>query len=94
MFEVPASMLSAALARRLLGELLRGWGTADIVEYPELVVSELVTNAVRHAPGSASHMVEVVGQADLMEIAVVDESPLLPPVRRTRTDAWTVDGCR
>jgi len=36
-------------ARRLVSTLFMAWGLADQVEVAELVVSELVSNSVRHA---------------------------------------------
>jgi anti-sigma regulatory factor (Ser/Thr protein kinase) len=43
---------SARRARRFVAQTLREWGDDDLVEAAELLVSELVTNAVLHA-GSA-----------------------------------------
>ncbi|MFG2961045.1 ATP-binding protein [Streptomyces sp. NPDC048291] len=45
----------------------------------QLVVSELVTNAVRHAPGPVGLALEVSADAGLLRIAVSDTSPR-PPV--------------
>lgn len=45
----------------------------------QLVVSELVTNAVRHAPGPVGLALEVSPDAGLLRIAVSDSSPR-PPV--------------
>lgn len=47
----------------------------------ELVVSELVTNAYRHAPGPGGLELEVVPDAALLRIAVRDGSPRLPEPR-------------
>ncbi|MFK0152599.1 ATP-binding protein [Streptomyces sp. NPDC090499] len=45
----------------------------------QLVVSELVTNAVRHAPGPGGLALEVSPDAGLLRIVVSDSSPR-PPV--------------
>ncbi|MGH3344737.1 MAG: ATP-binding protein, partial [Carbonactinosporaceae bacterium] len=39
---------AAAMARRFTGDTFAGWGLADVSDLAELLVSELVTNAVRH----------------------------------------------
>ncbi|MFG2266503.1 ATP-binding protein [Streptomyces sp. NPDC048720] len=44
----------------------------------QLVVSELVTNAHRHAPGPGGLELEVVPDAALLRITVRDSSPLRP----------------
>ncbi|MEU2775715.1 ATP-binding protein [Streptomyces sp. NPDC007162] len=44
----------------------------------QLVVSELVTNALRHAPGPAALALEVSPDADLLRITVSDSSPRPP----------------
>ncbi|MFE0509083.1 ATP-binding protein [Streptomyces sp. NPDC058964] len=48
----------------------------------QLVVSELVTNAIRHAPGPGGLLLELTPDATLLRIAVHDSSPHPP---RTRT---------
>jgi serine phosphatase RsbU (regulator of sigma subunit)/anti-sigma regulatory factor (Ser/Thr protein kinase) len=50
-WEFPAEPRSAALAREVAGEQLEQWDLADMTFTTELAVSELVTNAVRYAPG-------------------------------------------
>ncbi|WP_326573698.1 ATP-binding protein [Streptomyces sp. NBC_00487] len=47
----------------------------------QLVVSELVTNALRHAPGPGGLALEVTPDAALLRIAVSDSSPRPPEVR-------------
>ncbi|MGW2961367.1 ATP-binding protein [Streptomyces sp. NPDC001220] len=56
----------------------------------QLVVSELVTNAVRHAPGPVGLALEVSPDAALLRITVSDTSPR-PPVLRA-PDAGRVGG--
>ncbi|GAB3958890.1 hypothetical protein GCM10029978_004820 [Actinoallomurus acanthiterrae] len=48
---LPPSPSSVRLARRLAGEQLEHWRLGDHRDIAELLVSELVTNAVRHAEG-------------------------------------------
>jgi len=48
-WELVASPASAGLARRAVASLLREAGRQDLEDAAELITSELVTNAVRHA---------------------------------------------
>jgi serine phosphatase RsbU (regulator of sigma subunit)/anti-sigma regulatory factor (Ser/Thr protein kinase) len=65
-----------ARARRLVRDALLGWGLADAVETAELLVSEVVTNAVRHADGAGVGLRLVRTDALLCE--VTDDEPALP----------------
>ncbi|MEV7686730.1 ATP-binding protein [Streptomyces bungoensis] len=47
----------------------------------QLVVSELVTNALRHAPGPGALLLEVASDATTLLIAVRDTSPRPPEVQ-------------
>ncbi|MFJ7073039.1 ATP-binding protein [Streptomyces sp. NPDC098781] len=60
------------------------------VQDAQLVVSELVTNALRHAPGPGRLELEVTPDAALLRITVKDTSPS-PPELRTH-DARRVGG--
>jgi anti-sigma regulatory factor (Ser/Thr protein kinase) len=51
------------------------------VDVTQLVVSELVTNARKYAPGPALMDLRIVG--DLVEIVVWDSAPVLPVARAT-----------
>ena len=48
-FDLPADSSSPAQARAYVADTLNEWGLADLVESATLLVSELVTNGVRHA---------------------------------------------
>ncbi|WP_406438486.1 ATP-binding protein [Streptomyces sp. NBC_00631] len=56
----------------------------------QLIVSELVTNAVRHAPGPVGLALEVSPDADLLRITVSDTSPRPPEL--LAPDAGRVGG--
>ncbi|QTE01921.1 ATP-binding protein [Streptomyces cyanogenus] len=56
----------------------------------QLVVSELVTNAVRHAPGPGELLLEVTPDAAHLRIVVCDSSPL--PPRLQAPDAGRIGG--
>ncbi|MGW4896212.1 SpoIIE family protein phosphatase [Kitasatospora sp. NPDC004240] len=67
-------------ARRLAAHTLRRWGLEHLSEATELMVSELVTNAVQHAnrPITLSLV-----RTTRLRCEVGDDSPLLPRPRRT-----------
>ena len=48
----------ARAARLFVRELLTGWGLADLVDDAELIITELVVNAVRHGAGGP-HLTDV-----------------------------------
>ncbi|WP_405804363.1 SpoIIE family protein phosphatase [Streptomyces sp. NBC_00210] len=50
-WDLPAEPVSVGRARELVADRLRDWGLEELVFSTELIVSELVTNAVRYAEG-------------------------------------------
>jgi anti-sigma regulatory factor (Ser/Thr protein kinase) len=73
---LPASPVAAPVARRQLGRACRSWSVQELLEPAELVATELVANAVRHAGGRVVLTVSL-RQGDL-QISVGDDSPALP----------------
>lgn len=71
-----ADLASVPRARRFADEALRRWNCADVLDTVSLLVTELVTNAIRHA-GSAED-VKVRLFADTIRLEVSDPSPALP----------------
>ena len=78
---LPASAQAPAAARKLVRELLVGWDLESMVADASVVASELVTNAVRHAVGAETYLLELVRTDTGIRICVADPSPLLPIVR-------------
>lgn len=79
---------AVAGARRFLRETLAGWGVGgDTADSAELVVSELVTNAVTHTGTPAE--LEVIREPDagLLRVAVADGSTRHPAPRDADPDA-------
>ncbi|RKE20917.1 ATP-binding SpoIIE family protein phosphatase [Streptomyces sp. TLI_171] len=70
-------------ARRLAGHTLRHWGLEHLVDNCELMVSELVTNAIRHATRPVT--LRLV-RTSLLRCEVGDDSPALPRTRRAGPD--------
>jgi serine phosphatase RsbU (regulator of sigma subunit)/anti-sigma regulatory factor (Ser/Thr protein kinase) len=70
---------SAGLTRGFTAGVLQGAGWAEQVDTAVLLVSELVTNAIRHACGPCALVVSFDG--DLVELTVEDGDPRLPVAR-------------
>ena len=75
---LPAELTSASRARTLIRRPLRHWGLTDLVPTAELLVSELVTNAVRYAQGKIGLRLVLEGG---LVIEVLDDSAALPRLR-------------
>lgn len=75
---LPPELTSASRARSLIRRPLRRWDLAEMVPTAELLVSELVTNAVRYAQGKITLRLVLEGG---LVIEVLDESAALPRLR-------------
>jgi anti-sigma regulatory factor (Ser/Thr protein kinase) len=85
-FDLPANSRAAGRARRLVNELLATWDREEDAEIARLLVSEVVTNAVRHARSDDPLHLQVVAQNDRVRIAVGDNSMIRPIVRTACDD--------
>ena len=74
-----------AQARRAVAECASRLGLDEVVDDLLLVVSELVTNAVRH--GAPPVHLELLADADVVRVAVGDGDPGLPRPREVDDDA-------
>jgi anti-sigma regulatory factor (Ser/Thr protein kinase) len=84
--DFPATPSSVAAARRLVTDAVTAFGLGDLDDRAELLASELVTNAIRHAHGPvkvrASHR-----RARTITVMVCDEASALPTLEhRERCD--------
>ncbi|WP_226962474.1 SpoIIE family protein phosphatase [Streptomyces sp. C8S0] len=68
-------------ARRLARKALTRWGLEDLTDSVELLVSEVVTNAVRYATRPVTLRLL---RTDVLRCEVGDDSPQLPRQRRAR----------
>ncbi|WP_371791243.1 ATP-binding protein [Streptomyces sp. NBC_01471] len=85
---VSGTSAGAASARRRIAEEIRAWGTllgSEVLDAAELVASELITNAVRHAPGGPIAASAALNNKAL-RIAVIDTSSDIPEVSLPDTD--------
>jgi anti-sigma regulatory factor (Ser/Thr protein kinase) len=83
-YALPASPASAHLARQLTRGALSG-RPDPLVDVAELLVSELVANAVRHA--TSAPIVRIEADGDSVWVAVQDASAKAPDVQHTGVDA-------
>lgn len=88
--ELPSAPASVGGARRFVGAALEQLDALSLSEVAALLTSELVTNAVVHAAGSIRIRVSVA--ADLVRIAVADESSMMPAPRLAGDGAVTGRG--
>jgi serine phosphatase RsbU (regulator of sigma subunit)/anti-sigma regulatory factor (Ser/Thr protein kinase) len=75
---LPSELTSASRARSLIRRPLRRWNLLELLPVTELLVSELVTNAVRYAQGKIGLRLILEGG---LVCEVLDESAALPRLR-------------
>jgi anti-sigma regulatory factor (Ser/Thr protein kinase) len=80
-WDLPADPAIVADARKQVAERLAGWGLHDAVFVTGLVVSELVTNAIRHAQSPIQ--LRLIRDRTLI-CEVSDGSSTAPHLRRAR----------
>ncbi|MFJ6843565.1 ATP-binding protein [Streptomyces griseoluteus] len=78
---------SARTARRLVRAALSAWGLDDLADDSLLIVSELVANAVRHAPRDSIRVVVERRTPRTVRVAVADFSHDRPEPSPPTTDA-------
>jgi serine phosphatase RsbU (regulator of sigma subunit)/anti-sigma regulatory factor (Ser/Thr protein kinase) len=91
-WQLDADPREVGRARRLVRERLLDWGLPQTVETAELLVSEVVTNAVRHAQGDRIGLRVVRTDALLFE--VTDDEPALPAMITAGPDDESGRGLR
>ena len=79
-----SSDLAPRTARRFVSEVLRDAGYEDALDVVELLVTEVVTNAVLHARSDAQVVVHLL--PDAVRVEVVDTDDSFPVRRRPRPD--------
>ncbi|MEU2375547.1 ATP-binding protein [Streptomyces misionensis] len=77
---LPATPAAAGEARHQAVDAIAGWGSGlgtEVVHAAELLISELVTNAVQYAGTGSVSLVVCLDEA-VLRIEVCDMSPVLP----------------
>jgi serine phosphatase RsbU (regulator of sigma subunit)/anti-sigma regulatory factor (Ser/Thr protein kinase) len=72
-------------ARVMIRDPLKRWGLEDLIDSSELLVSELVTNAIKYANGEV--LLRLILEPDSLVCEVHDSSPALPRVLQVDKDA-------
>jgi anti-sigma regulatory factor (Ser/Thr protein kinase) len=78
--DLVADPQAPAAGRTVTGALLSLWGLPELREDAQLIVSELVTNAVEHAPGSDPLQLEIARHGNGVRISLADSSEDQPVV--------------
>jgi anti-sigma regulatory factor (Ser/Thr protein kinase) len=84
-FRLEPELSSVRLARSLIRDPLKRWDLEDLIDSSELLVSELVTNAIKYANGEV--MLRLILEPDTLVCEVHDSSPALPRVLQVDKDA-------
>jgi anti-sigma regulatory factor (Ser/Thr protein kinase) len=80
--ELGARPTAVPCARMITRQVVREWGLPDLVETAELLVSELVTNAIRASQGLLEPAIRLwlVSDRSTLVIRVWDDSSEMPAV--------------
>jgi serine/threonine-protein kinase RsbW len=84
---LPCAEESAGAARVLVRVVLATWGLGCLADDAELIVSELVTNALRYARPHPIRVVISRPAPDAVQIRVSDRNPRAVPVAAAAPDA-------
>ncbi len=78
--DLPSAAPSVPAARRIVREVLTGWSAEAFCDDTLLLLSELVSNVVRHVPDPDAMRVELALTGHVLEVAVLDGSaaPVTP----------------
>ena len=83
--ELEPELSAVRQARALIREPLKRWGLEELIDSSELLVSELVTNAIKYANGPVR--LRLILEPDSLTCEVHDSSPALPRVLQVDKDA-------
>jgi anti-sigma regulatory factor (Ser/Thr protein kinase) len=86
-FKLEPEFTSVRQARSMIRDPLKRWGLAELVPVSELLISELVTNAIRYGGENGEIMLRLVLEPDSLVCEVHDSSPALPRVLQVDNDA-------
>jgi anti-sigma regulatory factor (Ser/Thr protein kinase) len=84
------TLSAPAIARQFVATKLGEWHVDEMFPDVELLTSELVTNAIRHAHGSVEVTIDLLG-SDRVRIEVRDRSnrpPVLQPLETAHNGGW------
>lgn len=84
--ELPVDVRAPGNARRLVRAMLGTWELETHVDDAQLLISELITNVLQHAPGADSLELQVSATEAALRIALADGSSIKPVVRELTDD--------
>ncbi|MDT4988825.1 MAG: hypothetical protein QOI74_2919 [Micromonosporaceae bacterium] len=87
---LPSNPSAPTIARQVVAEACQAWQLAALADDAEMVVTELVTNAVRYAPGDIQ--LSITLREHFLHVAVHDHCP--DPPRRRLPDPDNDEGGR
>jgi len=76
----PCEPTTASIGRKLVRDAFAVWHLNDFAEPAALIISELVTNAIRHTPCHAIRLLVRRPSTALVRVGVVDRAPSRLPV--------------
>jgi anti-sigma regulatory factor (Ser/Thr protein kinase) len=90
-WDIPHTPEAVAKARALVRETLTEWGMPALADDAELIVTELVTNAIRHGAPPVILALSTIGPAALIG-SVADGGPNMPHLLRREPDLDATSG--
>jgi serine phosphatase RsbU (regulator of sigma subunit)/anti-sigma regulatory factor (Ser/Thr protein kinase) len=85
-FKLEPELSAVRHARSLIRDPLKRWGLEDLIDSSELLVSELVTNAIKYAKNGEVTL-RLILEPESLVCEVHDSSPALPRVLQVDKDA-------
>src|SRR4051794_35029282 len=73
--DLPSTTGSVPVARHLFAQLLAAWSAKARHEESMLLLSELVTNVVRHVRPTTTFTIELILSQLIVRVSVLDSSP-------------------
>jgi anti-sigma regulatory factor (Ser/Thr protein kinase) len=80
------TLLAPRAARRVVVALLDSWGAQALHQDAELLVTEIVSNAVEHARGEATLLLELTLSDRWLRVALTDGSAVRPIVHQLSSE--------
>lgn len=84
--DLPAEPSAVSCARSVARALVQAWGFPELAEDAQLVISELLTNVIKHAAGTLTVQLVVTGLDNGIRLALSDGSPRRPSVKNVPPD--------
>lgn len=81
-FEFPPTAAAPGMARRVVREMVQAWSMdPQLVPDAELLVTEVVANAVEHAGSESALELDLTASDDWLRVGLADGSMIRPVIR-------------